>query len=431
MIMLFVTKQIMPKRVISYLLILTAIVFALSFSPVVAGEVKNVRFSGNSDQTRIVIELDAKQKYRRFTLASNGSRLVLDFPKLHWNIYGSTPIERGEGAGHGLVDKYRFAMNSPTTSRLVFELVGPIRVAREFYLSPTLENQNYRLVFDLESTDMISFIAGAGMYEPFSPVEVIIPVSTAVTNANPFKDQVFAPSLKPVTAGSKRVVVIDAGHGGKDPGAIGKRRKTKEKNVNLRVALALKKRLDKSGKFKVYLTRSADRFLELEDRVTFARKREADLFISMHADSAGNSKARGASVYTLSERARSRSRSEILKGSNWLIDVNLAESRPEVSDILIDLSQRQTKNQSAVFAELLIPKLAKVGPLIGNTHRNGNLFVLLAPDVPAVLVEAGFLSNKHDEMNLNSKRYINKLTNAVGDAVEEYFVEVARLQASN
>ncbi len=407
------------------------LVLGMSFGPVLAREVNDIRFSGNSEQTRIVIELDEKQDYRWFTLASQGARLVLDFPTLTWNVAGHQGAEQGAAEGHGLVDSYRFAVNSPRTSRLVFDLVGPMRISREFYLAPNDENPNYRLVFDLESTDLISFIAGVGVYEPFLPALDNNVQAKTEEQREIAKVTVLAPSLKPDIKGNKKVIVIDAGHGGKDPGAIGKHRGTREKHVNLRLALALKKRLEKNGKFKVFLTRSTDRYIELDDRVKFARSREADLFISMHADSAGNSKARGASVYTLSEGARKRSRSEILKGSNWLIDVDLAEARPEVSDILIDLSQRQTKNQSAVFAELLIPKLAKVGPLIGNTHRNGNLFVLLAPDVPAVLVEAGFLSNKYDEMNLNSKRYINRLTNAIGDGVEEYFRENDRLHASN
>lgn len=410
------------------------VLFCMVISPAVwANEVKDLRFSGNSEQTRIVIELDSKQQYRWFTLANQGSRLVVDFPKLSWNINGTGPVGQGEKAGHGVIQKYRFAANSPTTSRLVFELAEPIKVTREFYLAPTTQNPFHRLVLDLEKTDLISFIAGSGLYEPFKPtanLSLAANSSSAKASSKP-KQLAIAPSLKPRGSSSKRIVVIDPGHGGKDPGAIGKHKKTREKDVNLRASLALKKRLEKTGKFTVYLTRATDRYIKLNDRVKIARLREADLFISLHADSAGNSKARGSSVYTLAERARGRSKKEILKGSNWLIDVDLAASAPEVSDILIDLSARQTNNQSAVFAELLVPELAKAGPLLSNTHRDGNLFVLLAPDVPAVLIEMGFLSNKYDEKNLNSKRYINNITNAIGDAVEKYFRNSDRLHASN
>ena len=284
------------------------------------------------------------------------------------------------------------------------------------------------MVIDLKKIDLISFITNVGVYEPFFPV---VDEQLAITAPEPQLATILGPSLKYGGPKSKRIIVIDAGHGGKDPGAIGTHKKTREKRVNLRAALALKKRLEKSGKYKVYLTRSTDRFIELEDRVKIARNRQADLFISLHADAAKNKKARGSSVYTLSERARGRSKTEILKGSDWLIDVDLAAAAPEVSEILIDLSARQTNNQSAVFAKLLVPELAKAGPLLGNTHRNGNLYVLLAPDVPAVLIEIGFLSNKQDEVKLNTKRYITRITNSIGDAVDKYFRQTDRLHASN
>ncbi|PHR62777.1 MAG: N-acetylmuramoyl-L-alanine amidase [Robiginitomaculum sp.] len=413
-------------------LVVSIIVCAGGVAYADAGQVGAIRFSGNADQTRIVIEFNTRQEYQWFTLASQGNRLVLDFPTLQWDLDKTGAVDQGEGSGDGVITKYRFAKNSPITSRLVFELAEPVKIVREFFLAPTEDTLAHRLVFDLQKTDLISFIAGTGFDQPFAPSTVSLPAETV---APPVVDidvpHVLAPSLKPGNTNTKRIVVIDAGHGGKDPGAIGKHKKTYEKNVNLRAALALKKRLTKSGKYQVRLTRATDRFIELEDRVGVARRVEADLFISLHADSAANSKARGASVYTLAERASGRSRREILKGSNWLIDVDLEASRPEVNDILIDLSQRQTKNQSAVFAEILLPKLARVGPLVGNSHRDGNLFVLLAPDVPAVLVEMGFLSNKRDEANLNSKRYINRLTNSIGDAVDAYFHQTERLQASN
>jgi N-acetylmuramoyl-L-alanine amidase len=393
-----------------------------------ASEVVDLRFSGNLEQTRIVIELDSQQQYRWFTLASQGSRLVIDFPKLTWNVGGTGVVEQGEGAGHGLIAKYRFAKNTKETSRLVFDLSEPIEVTREFYLAPSSDNTAYRLVIDLKKTDLISFITNVGDYEPFNPA---IDEQQDTTIPEPQLVAILAPSLKHGGPKNKRVIVIDAGHGGKDPGAVGLHKKTREKHVNLRAALALKKRLEKSGKYKVYLTRNTDRFIELEDRVKIARNRQADLFISLHADAAANKKARGSSVYTLAERARGRSRREILKGNDWLIDVDLAAAAPEVSEILIDLSARQTKNQSAVFAELLVPELAKAGPLLGNTHRNGNLFVLLAPDVPAVLIEIGFLSNRQDEIKLNTKRYITKITNSIGDAVDKYFRQTDRLHASN
>ncbi len=413
-------------------LLVSSSAFAGGVAHADAGQVGAIRFSGNADQTRIVIEFNARQEYQWFTLASQGNRLVLDFPTLQWDLHKTGAVDQGEGSGEGVVTKYRFAKNSPITSRLVFELSEPVKIAREFFLAPTEDTLAHRLVFDLQKIDLISFIAGTGFDQPFVPSSAKV-VAEIVEEPVLIPDgpRVLAPSIKPGNTNTKRLVVIDAGHGGKDPGAIGKHKKTYEKNVTLKAALALKKRLTRTGKYQVRLTRGTDRFIELEGRVSVARRVEADLFISLHADSAANVKARGASVYTLAERASGRSRPEILKGSNWLIDVDMEASRPEVNDILFDLSQRQTKNQSAVFAEILLPKLARVGPLVGNSHRDGNLFVLLAPDVPAVLIEMGFLSNKRDEVNLNSTRYINRLTNSIGDAVDAYFRQTERLQASN
>lgn len=407
-----------------------------------AANVHDVRFSGTSDKTRIVLEMNAKPDYRWFTLASQGHRLVVDFPVLNWELEGHKPTEQGTGKGTGLVGNFRYARNSPTTSRLVLDLNAPAHVAKEFILEPGKDNPDYRLVLDLKPMDPIAFITSSGFQEPFVPKKPQLKkpqVQTASTRkiSRPLvQHAVFAPSLKPDSQAyghrRKKVIVIDAGHGGKDPGASGKWKRTLEKSVNLRAALALKKALQKTGKYDVRLTRSKDVFIPLEGRVKFARDLEADLFISLHSDSAGNTGARGASVYTLAERASGRSKREILRGSsNWLIDVDLQKSRPEVNDILIDLSQRQTKNQSAVFAEMLIPRLARVGPLARNTHRDGNLFVLLAPDVPAVLIEMGFLSNKHDEANLRSNRYIRKLMGAVADGANAYFRQSERLHASN
>lgn len=430
----------MVTRLVSFMFVLLsglgvcAPAWAAASAPAV---VRDVRFSGTADDTRIVIEMNAKPDYRWFTLASQGTRLVVDFPVLKWELQGSEPKEQGTGKGMGLIGDFRYARNSPTTSRLVFDLKSPATVDKEFVLPPGGGNSDYRLVLDIKPMDPIAFIASSGFKEPFVPdTAQVQTVSTPTVSRPPISNAVFAPSLKPDPQAyghrRKRVIVIDAGHGGKDPGATGKWKHTREKDVNLRAALALKKALDRTGKYDVRLTRSKDVFIPLEGRVKFARRLEADLFISLHSDSAGNSSARGASVYTLAERASGRSKREILKGSsNWLIDVDLQKSRPEVNDILIDLSQRQTKNQSAVFAEMLIPRLARVGPLARNTHRDGNLFVLLAPDVPAVLIEMGFLSNKHDEANLRSDRYIGKLMGAVADGVNAYFRQSDRLHASN
>lgn len=390
-------------------------------------DITKVRFSGDSEQTRIVIETREELDYRWFALAQSGLRLVVDMPVVKWQFENEPkPVLSGSGKGYGVVTGYRFGKYSPTTSRLVFDLDEAMVVKKDFFLKPTEEGAPYRLVLDLNKIDPITFAAEAGFSQPFIPRPVSIKESTSLP------PDVAVPSRKPSISYNRgrKIIVIDAGHGGKDPGTIGSRQKLQEKAVNLKAAKVLKRRLEKSGKYTVRLTRSTDVYIALVDRVKFARRQQADLLISLHSDAAGNTKARGASVYTRIEWAGRRTKKEVMQGDRSIIGVDIANARPGVDDILLNLSQRQTQNESAIFAEILTPRLARVGPMLSNAHRDKNLFVLLAPDVPSVLVEMGFLSNRYDEANLGSGRYMNKLMNAVGDSVDAYFKQTASLHAA-
>ncbi len=403
--------------------------FALT-APVYANESKAdvhlIRFSGDKEHTRIVIETREKLDYRLFSLAQNGLRLVLDMPVVRWKAEeGNAAVLTGIGKGYGVVRGYRFGQYSPTTSRLVFDLEEAMEVKKDFVLPPSSENATYRLVLDLQKTDPIRFASEAGFREPFTPRPIQAAYHVPDTTG------VAIPSRKgrvSIRQKAKKVIMIDPGHGGKDPGAIGK--KQREKNVNLRAAKALKKRLESSGKYTVRLTRATDVYVPLVDRVKRARRVRADLLISLHSDSTANAKARGASIYTRIEWAGRRTKKEIMRGDRSIIGVDIASARPGVDDILLNLSQRQTQNESAIIAEILAARLARIGPMLPNSHRDKNLFVLLAPDVPSVLIEMGFLSNRHDEANLGSDRYLRKLMGAVGDSVDAYFKQSARLHAA-
>ena len=231
-------------------------------------------------------------------------------------------------------------------------------------------------------------------------------------------DGVPIPRLKPKRR--QFVIVIDAGHGGHDPGAIGKG-KTKEEDITLKAALELKKQLLAKKRYKIVLTRSADQYIAHDDRVRIARKAGADLFISLHADSASNSSARGASVYTLASRAENRS-DRLVSHQKWIANVDLAQTSQPVSNILVDLAQRKTRSQSAQFADILLSELGKKSKLIGNSHRQAGYYVLLAPDVPAVLLEMGFVSNRKDEKLLASSKHRKKLMQAVTTAIDKFFM---------
>lgn len=240
--------------------------------------------------------------------------------------------------------------------------------------------------------------------------------STQRVIKNPAK--VPHPRVKPVPE-RKPIIVIDAGHGGHDPGALGTKG-LREKKVTLKAALELKRQLLSTGRYKVVLTRGDDRYIEHDDRLRVARANSADLFISIHADATEGKTARGASVYTLADRAKNRSK-RIVNSQNWIMDVNLSEQTDKVGDILVDLAQRNTFSQSTEFADILISKLGTSTQLLRNTHRRAGYYVLLAPDVPAVLLELGFISNPTDERLLNSDAHRRNLMTSVTAAINAYF----------
>lgn len=236
-------------------------------------------------------------------------------------------------------------------------------------------------------------------------------------------DSVPFPRLAPHLTQKKRtkpVIYIDAGHGGRDPGAIGVKG-TQEKKIVFKASSTLKTMLEKTGRYKVVLTRPSDVYLDHELRLRLAREGGADLFISVHADSAGNKNAQGASVYTLADRAKGRSKRLVSGSQNWIMDVDLSKQSDPVGDILVDLAQRKTKSQSEQFADILITQLGKSTKLVGNSHRRAGYFVLLAPDVPAVLLELGFLSNAADEKLLNKASHREKIMRSVVRSIDLYF----------
>ncbi|MEM6626903.1 MAG: N-acetylmuramoyl-L-alanine amidase, partial [Pseudomonadota bacterium] len=364
------------------LILLSGALFGVSDAGAGNVRVQDVRFGAAGDRTRVVVEADQPLKYEYFTLADGALRVVVDLPRVRWSIGGLT-AESGSGQGQGVVAGYRFAHRTPETSRLVLDLSSPAIVSKHFTLPPASTAPAHRLVLDLEKVPMSAFNANATAPKP---------------KASPRK-----------LAKRKPMIVIDPGHGGKDPGAKGVRGAL-EKDVNLAAAKALADALRRTGRYEVALTRGTDIFLELQERVEKARDFEADLFISLHADAGSKPATRGASVYTLSASGEQRAE-KMRERQDWVLSVETDETRsPEVNGILVDLIQRETKNQSAQFALALIPALKKANwPALTNTHRNAGFFVLLAPDVPAVLLEMGFMTNVHDEALLTSERHRRRL----------------------
>ncbi|GAK33038.1 N-acetylmuramoyl-L-alanine amidase [Iodidimonas nitroreducens] len=374
-----------------------------------APAVNGLRLGENGDRTRFVIDIDEAVSAEVFTL-SDPYRLVIDLPAVDFQL-----DSQGVGDGRGLVRRYRFGLFDEKTSRLVLDLEGPVAVDRVFTLPPQGQNL-YRLVFDLKKTSRSEF--AKAVRQPHRVVE-----STASqSNLAP------VPSVR--AARNQRLIVIDAGHGGNDPGAPGAAGKP-EKAITLAAAIETARVINASGRYRAVLTRDRDIYLHLRQRINVARKVNADLFISLHADSLNNRSVRGATVYTLSETASDREAAQLAARENKadvLAGMNLAEEAPEVANILIDLAQRESMNYSARFANYLIPELKNRVQLRRNSHRFAGFVVLKAPDVPSVLVEMGYMSNREDAQFLGSRAGQTQIANALLAGIDSYFAALDREQ---
>lgn len=364
-----------------------------------APSVTGVRIGDHAESTRFVIDVSTKLSFRIFTLP-DPYRVVIDVPELKWDA----PLAP-QGTARGLIDRYRFGLFEHGTSRIVLDVTGPVKIQRAFLLNPHGANP-YRFVVDLAPTDRKTF-----MGERYGK-----------RRKKRFKQA--APAVQPKrSANGRRVIVIDTGHGGVDPGTISKSGHY-EKNVTLSAGRELKALLERSGRYRVVMTRSRDIFVPLERRVAIGRQAGADLFLSLHADSIANHRVRGATVYTLSETAsdseaaalaRKENKSDIIAG------VDLDGESPLLTEILIDLMQRETMNYSAEFASLLVPEMSQTMVLRTNSHRFAGFRVLKAPDVPSVLIEMGYLSNAKDVQMLTSPKGISRVAQAIARAVDAYF----------
>lgn len=373
-------------------LTLVGVAVAMAQGPAPAAGVQKVRFGGDRAETRVVIDLDRAAVGKLIGDGSAAKRIVVGLP----NVTVSGDLQ---GAGHGLVDRWVID-EAAGGARLSLDLSSRAVVKRRFLLPPADGATAYRYVIDLASDDA----TGGAALRP-------TPVS--------------APA-KPAALKLKRTIVIDAGHGGKDPGSAGAN--TNEKDVTLAAAKTLKAKLEKSGRFNVVLTRDTDTFIPLESRVQIARRADADLFISLHADSGPDVSTRGASVYTLSEKGAERA-ARVLEKDDWLMKASLPGRDRAVGQILLDLSQRSTKNRSAAFAEALLEKVGEETVLLRRSHRDAGFIVLLAPDVPAVLLEMGFMTNVDDEKLLKSSNGRERLMSAVSSSIESYFAAQTRMSA--
>jgi len=373
------------------------------------------RLAGDATQTRFILDLDKAVPFRAFALA-DPYRLVVDLPQLSFRLPAGTGV-----TGRGLVKAFRYGLVMPGGSRIVFDLTGPAKVTNSTMLDAA-NGQPPRLVLELEQTDAASFMkALAAEVQP--QLKPAISESAAAIAAP--QVQPAAPA-KPAPADPRPVVVIDPGHGGVDNGT--RSGEEAEKNLVLAFGLALRDRLEQSGKYHVVMTRTDDTFIPLDDRVKIGRAQKAALFVSIHADylPRGEGDAQGATIYTVSDKATDAEAERLAESENRadaIGGVNLTQEPTEVADILIDLAQRETRTFSNRFARLLMGEMKNTTRMHKHPLKSAGFRVLKAPDVPSVLVELGYVSNKSDLDHLVSDSWRSKTVGSMAQAIDTFLAK--------
>lgn len=383
----------------------------------------DARLAGDNKQTRFVLDLDKAVRFRAFTLA-DPYRVVLDIPQVTFQLRAGIGT-----SGRGLVKAFRYGLVMPGGSRMVFDLTGPAKITKAAVLDAA-SGQPARLVLEFEETDRTSFVQLLGAESRPELRPGIGTAASAVASA-----EAAAPIEAPAVTDSRPVIVIDPGHGGIDNGT--QTSTESEKNLVLGFGLALRERLEKSGKYRVVMTRTDDTFIPLDDRVKIARNQSAALFVSIHADALprGEGDAQGATIYTLSDRASDAEAERLAEAENKadaIGGVNLTEEPTEVADILIDLAQRETRTFSNHFARLLLSEMKNTVRMHKRPLKSAGFRVLKAPDVPSVLVELGYVSNKGDLEHLISEGWRSRTVGSMASAIDAFLAKrLARIGLAN
>jgi N-acetylmuramoyl-L-alanine amidase len=395
-----------------------------------APKVQDVRITRRGERTRVVIDINRKMGFR-YIVFDDPPRLAIDLPDIGWSV-----PEGANGQHVGLIEGFRFGHFRRGLSRLVFDVTQPFRLADVFELAPTTD-RGYRIVVDLVAAGPPPPIVARDepeRQELFVPEPVAAPDPVANANGAAVDEEtrtaaLVVPHHHPIPAEkprppAKRLIVIDPGHGGADPGAIS-RRGVMEKDVVLAVAHELRRALQASGRYDVVMTRDDDSTLRLRDRLAIARHGKGDLFVSLHADNLLSApEVRGVAVYTLSEDASNREAARLASKENRadiLAGIDLSDQEQIVTQILIDLAQRDANNRSIRFADGLVTQFAEVTELSRRKRQQAGFVVLKSPDMPSALIELGYLSNASDEKLLLDEAHHAKLAGAIVHAVDAYF----------
>jgi N-acetylmuramoyl-L-alanine amidase len=400
--------------------------------------VQDARFGEHPDKVRIVLELSEATEFRVFLLP-NPWRIVIDMPDFEWQVKAvPTPVTSG-------IRSIRQGALQAGVSRIVIDMSKPVTIKSVFTL-PRDRNAPERLVIDFAGATEAAFHAQKGKVWGRLNVEGHHPESAApmasassqqqrqaiiappqapprMSDSSTDGNSGLVPSRKPLRT-EKPLIIIDAGHGGIDPGAVGSGG-IAEKNVTLTMAKELKRQLEASGRYRVMMTRDRDTYLRLHQRVAYAREKDGDLFISLHADSIGKGSIRGASVYTLSENASDEQTEMLAQRENradLIAGVDLSAEDEVVVNILVDLTMRDTMNQSSFLANTVVGGMSANGiRTLENPHRSAGFAVLKAPDIPSILIEMGFMSNGADAQMLSSASFQQKFAKSIVRSLDQYF----------
>jgi N-acetylmuramoyl-L-alanine amidase len=477
--------KLIAKLLDSRLVLGLALVFAVA-APGHASEVKAVRLGVHDDHTRLVVDLSAATRFTVADRSADGL-VIIDLadaklaPKLQNALVGQGLIRNIDLKPHGKAMEIRVTLTpgarlqrydslaaAGSVPLRVFMDVVPPQAAANLPAAPasaakpatakaepiqvasaaaTLQTMKDLVAAALRAGEADAAATGNSATaadaqvamltipptKPDAPAEAAAPApgTPDAANAEPGAGVTLAalpafgamiPPTKPKSGGSKFLIALDAGHGGKDPGATGVNG-TEEKDITLKMALELKKLLERTGRYDVLLVRKDDTLIPLRKRMEIAREAGADLFISLHADHNDNKHQRGASVYTLSETASDTEAAALATRENkedLITGVDLSHQSQMVTSILIDLAQRETKNLSARFASYVTKQLSGTTRMVYSSHRFAGFAVLKSPDVPSILVELGYLSNELDEKELVSSRFRGRLGKAILRAIDQY-----------
>ena len=395
---------------------------ALMVSPAglaAAGSLLAVRVWPGTGSTRITLEGSETFSFKHL-IVKDPERLVIDLEGIELNsVLQSLPSK--VMASDPLISMIRAGRNRPGVVRVVVELKETID-PQIFTLKP-VANYGHRLVIDLFPTEahdpLLALIQKSSPMDAATGRDSSAPPDTSATQSEPAPPRQIVQDTKRIAT-----VVIDAGHGGEDPGAIG-RRGSYEKNVTLSIARRLQKKIDADPNMRAALTRNGDYFVPLNRRVAIARRLQADLFVSIHADAFVRPEARGSSVYVLSERGATSSAARWLANkeneSDLIGGVNLARQDGYLARTLLDLSQTATINDSLKLGSAVLQELGGINRLHKPQVEQAGFAVLRAPDIPSILVETAFISNPDEERRLNDNAYQDKMADAIMRGIRAYF----------